>query len=62
LRKPYIAGNWKMNLERRGALELAGALREAFGARTDVDATSELAAWTMVARVVMNLDETVTKG
>ena len=38
MRKPYIAGNWKMNLERRSGLELAGALREAFGARTDVDA------------------------
>jgi hypothetical protein len=25
------------------------------------EATSELAAWSMVARVVMNLDETITK-
>ncbi len=28
-RHPYIAGNWKMNLDRRGAVALAAALREA---------------------------------
>ena len=32
-RTPYLAGNWKMNLDRRSALELAGALRE--GVRPD---------------------------
>jgi triosephosphate isomerase len=37
MRKPYLAGNWKMNLERRSALELAGALREHLGSRSDVD-------------------------
>ena len=28
MRKPTIAGNWKMNLDRRGALELAAAIRD----------------------------------
>ncbi|MEM7310168.1 MAG: triose-phosphate isomerase [Planctomycetota bacterium] len=37
MRKPYLAGNWKMNLDRRGALDLVGALREHVGDRTDVD-------------------------
>jgi triosephosphate isomerase len=37
VRKPYLAGNWKMNLERASALELAGVLREHVGDRTDVD-------------------------
>lgn len=37
LRKPYLAGNWKMNLDRRSALELAGAVREHVGDRSDVD-------------------------
>ena len=37
MRKPYLAGNWKMNLDRSSALELAGALRDAVGDRTDVD-------------------------
>ena len=37
MRKPYLAGNWKMNLERRSALELAQALREHVGERSDVD-------------------------
>ncbi len=37
MRKPYLAGNWKMNLERASALELAGALRDHLGARDDVD-------------------------
>jgi len=36
LRKPFLAGNWKMNLERSSALALAGALREHVGDRTDV--------------------------
>jgi triosephosphate isomerase (TIM) len=38
VRTPYLAGNWKMNLERRSALGLVGALRESFGNRTDADA------------------------
>ena len=37
MRKPYIAGNWKMNLERKSALGLVGQLRERAGARTDLD-------------------------
>lgn len=37
MRKPYLAGNWKMNLDRRGALDLVGALREHVGDRTDVE-------------------------
>ncbi len=36
MRTPYLAGNWKMNLDRRAALDLVGALREALGDRTDV--------------------------
>ena len=37
MRKPYLAGNWKMNLDRAGALALAGALAEHVGDRDDVD-------------------------
>lgn len=37
MRTPYLAGNWKMNLDRRAALDLVGALREAVGDRRDVD-------------------------
>ena len=37
MRKPYLAGNWKMNLDRRGALELATAIREHVGDRDDVE-------------------------
>jgi triosephosphate isomerase len=37
VRKPYIAGNWKMNLERKSALDLAATLRERVGQRRDVD-------------------------
>jgi len=37
MRKPYIAGNWKMNLERQSALGLVGQLRERARARTDLD-------------------------
>ena len=36
-RKPYLAGNWKMNLDRRSALELARALQDGVGASTDRD-------------------------
>lgn len=36
-RRPYLAGNWKMNLERRSALDLAAALREAAGEVADRD-------------------------
>jgi triosephosphate isomerase len=36
-RTPFLAGNWKMHLDRRAALELVGALREHVGARTDVE-------------------------
>ena len=37
MRKKYLAGNWKMNLERKSALALVSALRERAGAREDVD-------------------------
>ncbi len=37
MRKPYIAGNWKMNLDRKSGLALAQALREGVGDRTDHD-------------------------
>jgi len=37
LRKPYMAGNWKMNLDRAGAVALARGLRERVGDRDDVD-------------------------
>jgi triosephosphate isomerase len=37
MRKPYIAGNWKLNLDRRSARELAAAIRDHLGARDDVD-------------------------
>ncbi|MBL8860832.1 MAG: triose-phosphate isomerase [Planctomycetes bacterium] len=36
-RKPFVAGNWKMNLERKTALGLALAVRDAVGRREDVD-------------------------
>ncbi len=37
MRKPYLAGNWKMNLDRASSLALAGALREHVGQRNDVE-------------------------
>jgi len=37
VRTPFLAGNWKMNLDRRAALDLVGALRETVGSRNDVD-------------------------
>ncbi len=37
MRKPYLAGNWKMNLDRRAALTLASTVRAHVGERTDVD-------------------------
>jgi triosephosphate isomerase len=37
IRKPYLAGNWKMNLDRKSAVELARALRDALGSATDRD-------------------------
>ncbi len=36
-RKPFVAGNWKMNLERKSALGLALAVRDSVGRREDVD-------------------------
>src|SRR5262249_3662974 len=36
-RKPFIAGNWKMNLERKSALALRCTLRERLAPRNDVD-------------------------
>jgi triosephosphate isomerase len=37
VRTPFLAGNWKMNLDRKAALDLVGALREHVGDRRDVD-------------------------
>lgn len=37
MRKPFIAGNWKMNLERKSALGLVAQLREHVGQRTDIE-------------------------
>ncbi|MBI5363023.1 MAG: triose-phosphate isomerase [Planctomycetes bacterium] len=37
MRKPFIAGNWKMNLERKSALDLVARIKEHVGARDDVD-------------------------
>lgn len=37
MRRPYLAGNWKMNLDRKGALALAGALREGLPELPDRD-------------------------
>ena len=36
-RKPYLAGNWKMNLDRKSGLELVGALRDALEGVSDRD-------------------------
>jgi len=35
MRKPFLAGNWKMNLDRRSALDLARAVRDGVGSRSD---------------------------
>jgi triosephosphate isomerase len=37
MRRPFLAGNWKMNLDRRGALELVRALRNALDGAADRD-------------------------
>lgn len=37
MRKPFLCGNWKMNLERKSALGLAARIREHAGARADID-------------------------
>src|SRR5690348_9080753 len=37
MRKPFIAGNWKMNLERKSALGLAAQVREHVANRHDVE-------------------------
>jgi triosephosphate isomerase len=36
-RRPILAGNWKMNLERKSALGLASAVRDRVGEREDVE-------------------------
>ena len=51
MRKPYLAGNWKMNLDRRAALDLVATLREHLGDRDDVQAA--------VAPPFVYLDEVV---
>lgn len=37
MRRPYVAGNWKMNLDRRGALDLAATLKRHVADRNDLD-------------------------
>jgi triosephosphate isomerase len=37
MRKPFIAGNWKMNLDRKKALGLAAQIRDHVGSREEVD-------------------------
>jgi triosephosphate isomerase len=37
MRKPFIAGNWKMNLERKSALGLVSAVRDRVASREDID-------------------------
>jgi triosephosphate isomerase len=37
MRKPFIAGNWKMNLDRKRAIELCARVREHVGNREDVE-------------------------
>ena len=36
-RTPFLAGNWKMNLDRKSGLELASELRDRVGDRADVE-------------------------
>ena len=36
-RVPFLAGNWKMNLDRKSGLELASELRDRIGDRADVE-------------------------
>jgi len=37
MRRPFIAGNWKLNLDRRSARDLAAAVRAVADRRSDVD-------------------------
>jgi len=37
MRRPFIAGNWKLNLDRRSALDLVAGIRSAADQRADVD-------------------------
>ena len=37
MRRPFLAGNWKMNLDRRAALDLVHKVRAAADRRSDVD-------------------------
>jgi len=37
MRRPIVAGNWKMNLDRAGAMELAKGVREKLGDVSDVE-------------------------
>ncbi len=37
MKRPFLAGNWKMNLDRKGALALVLTLREHVGQRKDVE-------------------------
>ena len=37
MRRPFLAGNWKMNLDRRSALDLVARVRAAADRRADVD-------------------------
>ncbi len=55
MRTPFLAGNWKMNLDRRAALDLVAALRERFADRDDVDA-AVCPPFVYLAEVVRALD------
>jgi triosephosphate isomerase len=37
MRRPFVAGNWKMNLERKSALGLVAEVRERVGQRADIE-------------------------
>ena len=37
MRKPFVAGNWKMNMDRAGSIELANAVAEAAAKIADVE-------------------------
>ena len=59
-RKPYLAGNWKMNLERESALGLARTLGEHLAGRDDVD-VAVAPAFVYVAEVVAALQGSPVK-
>ena len=60
MRRPFIAGNWKMNLERASALSLCSALREGLARRGDVDA-AVFPPFVYLAEVVRALEGTAIR-